>query len=201
MKKQYSGTMVPDMKLVFAQGNPGTQYERTRHNVGFRVLDVLAEKHSAAWKVQTKYNAALTEMQIEGEKVLLVKPLSFYNETGLVARSLVDFYKLSPQDDVLVIHDELALPFGTVRIRQKGSDAGNNGIKSLNAHLGSEYWRIRIGIWNELRDQIDDAAFVLSKFTSTESTQLEELISTTVLPLITDFVHGTLESHSQTLQN
>lgn len=193
--------MVPDMKLVFAQGNPGTQYERTRHNVGFRVLDVLAEKHSAAWKVQTKYNAALTEMQIEGEKVLLVKPLSFYNETGLVARSLVDFYKLSPQDDVLVIHDELALPFGTVRIRQKGSDAGNNGIKSLNAHLGSEYWRIRIGIWNELRDQIDDAAFVLSKFTSTESTQLEELISTTVLPLITDFVHGTLESHSQTLQN
>ncbi len=187
------------MKIIFAQGNPGAQYTRTRHNVGFLVLDALAEAESASWRTESKYKAEITEVHLEGEKVLLVKPLSFYNETGQVARALVDFYKLTPASDVLVIHDELALPFGTVRVREKGSDAGNNGIKSLNAHLGSDYVRIRIGIWNELRDRMDDAAFVLSVFTQEEMRQLSENFATTILPLIKKFVAGTLEPASHTL--
>ena len=187
------------MKLIFAQGNPGTQYARTRHNVGFIMLDALADAAKAQWKPESKYKAEVAAIQLQGEKVLLVKPTTFYNETGLAARALVDFYKLTPSEDVLVIHDELALPFGTVRIREKGSDAGNNGIKSLNAHLGPDYARIRIGIWNELRDRMVDAAFVLSVFNKDEQTHLAEKITPTVLTLIDNFVAGTLEPASHKL--
>lgn len=182
------------MKMIFAQGNPGTQYARTRHNVGFLLLDVFADQHSAAWKPEKKINAEIATATIEGEKVLLVKPLSYYNETGRVARAIVDFYKLNPASDVLVLHDELALPFGEVRIREKGSDAGNNGIKSLNAHLGQNYTRIRIGIWNELRDRIDDADFVLSAFTGEELTTLKARYAEAIEPSITAFIKGHLEA-------
>jgi len=186
------------MKIIFAQGNPGAQYARTRHNVGFIVLDALAAKENVPWKTDTKFKAEIASYTASGEKVLLVKPLSFYNETGLVIRSLVDFYKLEPVTEVLVIHDELALPFGTIRVREKGSDAGNNGIKSINAHIGQNYARIRIGIWNELRDKMDDAAFVLSSFTHTEFTQLKDMIEAKIIPLIADFIADTLEASSHT---
>lgn len=188
------------MKIIFAQGNPGTQYARTRHNAGFIVLDALAASEGASWKTDTKFKADIAEVHLEGEKTLLVKPLSYYNDTGLVARAIVDFYKLTPETDVLVIHDELALPFGTIRTREKGSDAGNNGIKSLNAHLGPLYWRIRIGIWNELRDRMDDANFVLSPFSADETAQLGKQITTTILPLVSQFIAGTLKNASHTHQ-
>lgn len=181
------------MKLIFAQGNPGRQYARTRHNTGFIALDALATAHNGQWKSQEKYKAEIAEIHIDGEKVWLVKPLSFYNETGQVARALVDFYKLNPAQDVLVIHDELALPFGTLRVREKGSDAGNNGIKSLNAHLGEGYARIRIGIWNDRRDLMDDADFVLSAFSTEEMKQLTTLIDEKIFPIVHDFTHGRLE--------
>jgi len=184
------------MKLLFAQGNPGRQYARTRHNTGFIALDAVAEAHGGTWRTQDKFRADIAEISVEGEKVLLVKPLSFYNETGQVARAIVDFYKLTPAEDVLVIHDELALPFGTIRVRQKGSDAGNNGIKSLNAHLGQDYARIRIGVWNERRNLMDDADFVLSAFSEEEAKQLNTLVTDTLVPLIDQFVQGTLETTS-----
>lgn len=190
------GTIEQDMKLIFAQGNPGRQYAHTRHNTGFIALDAIASALGGSWRVQDKFRAEIAEISIEGEKVLLVKPLSFYNETGQVARALVDFYKLDPAEDMLVIHDDLALPFGTIRVREKGSDAGNNGIKSLNAHVGPSYKRIRIGIWNELRDQMDDAAFVLNKFSSKEITLVEEMVKDMVTPLVLQFVEGSLISSS-----
>ncbi len=184
------------MKLVFAQGNPGAQYAHTRHNTGFIALEAIAEANSAAWKHQDKYKADIAEVTLSGEKVLLVKPLSFYNETGQVARTLIDFYKLTPSEDVLVIHDELALPFGTIRVREKGSDAGNNGIKSLNTHLGEEYSRIRVGIWNEKRDLMDDAAFVLSNFSSDEQKTLNEGLIPQITKLVEAFLKGELEAQS-----
>jgi PTH1 family peptidyl-tRNA hydrolase len=188
------------MKLLFAQGNPGRQYARTRHNTGFIALDALAEAQGSSWSTQTKFRADIAQIIVEGEKVLLVKPLSFYNETGQVARALVDFYKLEPSEDVLVIHDELALPFGTIRVREKGSDAGNNGIKSLNAHLGENYARIRVGIWNERRDIMDDADFVLSVFSEEEAKQLATLVETKITPLMNTFVKGNLEPVSHKLE-
>lgn len=187
------------MKLIFAQGNPGDKYAQTRHNVGFLVVDAVAGANDAAWKDVNKFNARIAELSMDGEKVILVRPQSFYNETGLVARQLIDFYKLDPATDVLVIHDDLALPLGTIRIREKGSDAGNNGIKSLNAHIGEAYQRIRIGIWTEQRDLMDDATFVLSRFSKEQADLLQSAVIPKSLELVDSFIRGTLEKTSHTL--
>lgn len=187
------------MKIIFAQGNPGAQYANTRHNVGFLIIDTLAAQHRADFVKKTKFHADIAEVSIAGEKVLLVKPATFYNETGQTARMLVDFYKLNPSADLLVIHDDLALPLGTLRIRDKGRDAGNNGIKSLNAHLGSNYARIRVGIYNDLRDRIHDADFVLSNFTKSEADTLKDTISPKVIELIDAFCAGNIETTSHKL--
>lgn len=160
------------MKLIFAQGNPGAQYAATRHNIGFDLIDLLAEKYRAEFVKKPKFHADIAETTVNGEKVLLVKPDTFYNETGQSARALIDFYKLNPAKDFLVIHDDLALPFGTLRTRESGRDAGNNGVKSLNSHLGERYCRIRVGIYNDLRDRIPDVDFVLGKFSAHEKNAL-----------------------------
>lgn len=187
------------MKVILAQGNPGAQYARSRHNVSWLVLDVFATKHDAVFAPQPKFFADIATATVKGEKVLLVKPTTFYNETGCAARAIVDFYKLDPVDDVLVVHDDLSLPFGTIRVRQKGSDAGNNGIKSLNAYMGPDYWRLRIGIWNDLRDRIDDADFVLSRFSKDEESQLKETIVPHAVQLVESFTIGGLETTHHTL--
>ena len=160
------------MKIIFAQGNPGKEFENTRHNVGFFLLGEIAKKYGAEFTKKPKFHAEIAEFSKDSEKTLLVKPATFYNETGISARALVDFYKCDPATDLLVIHDDLALPFGTLRTREKGSDAGNNGIKSLNAHLGQNYRRVRVGIYNELRDRQPDVEFVLGKFTANEKAAL-----------------------------
>lgn len=187
------------MKVIFAQGNPGAQYANTRHNVGFLVVDTLAAQHKAEFIKKPKFHADIAEVQIAGEKVLLVKPATFYNETGQAARKIVDFYKVDASNDFLVIHDDLALPLGTLRVREKGRDAGNNGIKSLNAHLGSGFARIRIGIYNDLRDRIHDADFVLSNFTKTEADALKETITPKAIELIESFCTGSIAATSHKL--
>lgn len=180
------------MKLIFAQGNPGTEYRDTRHNVGFSMLDAYAHEHELEWAEKTKFNAYIAECSLEGEKILLVKPTTFYNETGQSARSLVDFYKLNPATDVLVLHDDIALPLGTIRTRERGSSAGNNGIKSLNTHLGEHYSRTRIGVWTERAEHMDATAFVLGKFTADERKTLtdQQLI---VSEIIDSFINEVFE--------
>lgn len=163
------------MKIILAQGNPGTQYAYTRHNIGFLLIDDFAQKNRAEFIKKPKFHADIAEFAVKGEKIFLIKPTTFYNETGRSARLLVDFYKLDPSNDFLVIHDDLALPFGTIRTREKGSDAGNNGIKSLNTHIGSNYRRIRVGIYNDLRERINDADFVLSHFLPQEKNALSDV--------------------------
>lgn len=182
------------MKLIFGLGNPESHYDGTRHNVGFFVLNELVQQQGAAFKHSVKFKADIAEYTVGETRVLLAKPTTYYNLVGESARAIVDFYKLNPQD-VLIIHDELALPFGTLRTRQGGSDAGNNGIKSLNQHLGPDTQRLRIGIWNELRDKMDDADFVLAKFSSTERQQLAA-ISEVVTQQIDDFIAGKLAHHT-----
>lgn len=186
------------MKLIFAQGNPGQQYVHTRHNTGFIILNSLS--HNTSWKKSDKFNAEIAETTLNGEKVLLAKPLTFYNETGQSAQALVNFYKLDPSKDMLVIHDDLALPLGTIRVREKGSDAGNNGIKSLNAHLGPHYFRMRVGIWNEKRNFMDDANFVLSSFSEEELKILNEKIIPQAFNLIKDFLQDKLQPTSHRLE-
>jgi len=180
------------MKLIFAQGNPGKEYDGTRHNVGFYMIDALAKEHGASFTKKPKFYAEIADTTIFGEKILLVKPSTFYNETGQSARLLTDFYKLNPKTDFLVIYDDLALPFGTIRTRLSGRDAGNNGVKSLNAHLGLEHARIRVGIYNALRDRIHDADFVLGRFSKEESEHLPQLLNK-VTEFTEAFITGTFE--------
>ena len=184
------------MKIIFAQGNPDTKYKNTRHNTGFLVLDALGEKYDASWRAIDKYKGLISNIEINGEKVILVKPLSYYNDTGTVARLLIDYYKLTPAHDFLVVHDDLALPFGTIRVRDNGSDAGNNGIKSLNQHLGEYYSRLRVGIWNDLRDRMDDVNFVLGNFTKPEYEELEKKIIPKTVELIESFAANKLATTS-----
>lgn len=190
---------ISTMKIIFAQGNPGTQYTNTRHNVGFLVVDTIARQHGADFTKKPKFHADIAEVEIAGEKVLLVKPATFYNETGQAARKIVDFYKVTTDNDFIVIHDDLALPLGTLRVREKGRDAGNNGIKSLNAHLGSAFTRIRVGIYNDLRDRIHDADFVLSNFTKSETDTLNDAIIPKVTELVAAFCAGSIEATSHKL--
>jgi PTH1 family peptidyl-tRNA hydrolase len=187
------------MKIIFAQGNPGAQYADTRHNIGFFLIDELAKKYGVEFVKKQKFHADIAEMTVSGEKVLFVKPATFYNETGQAARLLIDFYKCDPTRNLLVVHDDLALPFGTIRTREKGSDAGNNGVKSLNAHLGPSYARLRVGIYNELRDRIPDVDFVLGRFSQDEKTALPK-IGQTVEKVVDEFIHGTFEPTKITTQ-
>jgi peptidyl-tRNA hydrolase, PTH1 family len=180
------------MKVIFAQGNPGIQYASSRHNVGFVALDHLAKDWKVEFVKKPRFYADIAETTIDGEKILLVKPTTFYNETGQSARAILDFYKLDPKTDFLVIHDDMALPIGTIRTRLKGSDAGNNGVKSLNAHLGDEFARIRIGIFNDERHDTPAVNFVLGMFTAHEKNALGAVIEQ-VERFVKSFIKGNFE--------
>lgn len=180
------------MKIVFAQGNPGPQYQNTRHNVGFMALDAFAAKQKVTFTSKPKFHADIAQFHHKSEKILLVKPTTFYNETGVAAWQLIDFYKLDPASDFLAIHDELALPFGVVRTRLSGNDAGNNGVKSLNTLLSHDYARIRIGIATPLRAQADAANFVLGNFTQDEKNTLTDIFKH-VDYFIEQFLDGNLQ--------
>lgn len=180
------------MKLIIGLGNPEQRYENTRHNVGFFVVSRYAREQGTKFQAKDKFKADIAELTVNGEKLILVKPTTYYNSSGEAVRAIADFYKIEPSE-ILVIHDELALPFGTIRTRLGGSDAGNNGVKSINQHLGPDTARIRVGVWNELRDRINDADFVLSNFTSDEQTRLEETLPR-LYSLIDSFISGSFET-------
>ena len=184
------------MKLIFAQGNPEPIYTNSRHNVGFAILNAIADENNAKWAHKLKLLAKITEIKIGKEKILLAKPNTFYNETGTSIKKIIKFYKLDPANDSLVIHDDLALPFGTIRIRNNGRSAGNNGIKSINTHIKTHYNRIKIGIRNDQSDQMEDADFVLAKFSKDELKQLKKSIIPQVIELTKQFCADSLEHTS-----
>lgn len=195
------------MKVILALGNPGEKYVHTRHNAGFLVIDQLAAGQSAHFSNKPKFFADIAELNnvkpvstadvksraaSPQEKVLLVKPTTYYNEVGIAARAILDFYKLT-LDNVLVIHDDTALDFGKIRVRKGGRDAGSNGLKSLHAHIGADFWHIRIGTDNLLRRQIGDVDFVLSKFNADEQKILRDWTIPESIKLIGTFLDGTIE--------
>ncbi len=186
------------MKVIFAQGNPETRYTNTRHNVGWVILDAYAHSLKVEFVAKPKFFASVAELTLNGEKVLLIKPTTYYNETGRSSRAILDFYKLA-SNDILVLHDELSLAFGTLRIREKGRDAGNNGIKSLNAHIGENYIRLRVGVDNELHARMNDSDFVLSNFSKEEQEYLDSHIIPKALTIIDDFISGNHQTTSHTL--
>jgi PTH1 family peptidyl-tRNA hydrolase len=147
------------MKLVIGLGNPGSQYERTRHNAGFRVLDVLAKKLS--WKWERHGRAMLASGTLGTEKVILAKPITYMNNSGEAVGELVRWYKLQPED-MLVAYDELDLPVGKLRLRASGSAAGHNGLESIIRHLHTNHFpRLRIGIGRPANHRIATINYVL----------------------------------------
>jgi PTH1 family peptidyl-tRNA hydrolase len=182
------------MKLIIGLGNIGQQYQLTRHNIGFFVVDHIARQFDATFVEKTKFKCDMAEFTFNGEKALLIKPMTYYNESGAAVRAVMDFYKIDTAD-ILAVHDELALPFGTVRARLGGSDAGNNGIKSVTAHVGDQYGRIRVGIKNDHHSQMQDADFVLSKFNKDEQVQLP-LLAEHAQVIIEAFLQDTFEPHT-----
>ncbi len=164
------------MKIIVGFGNPGTQYNFTRHNVGFLALDFYAKIHKLDWQEKPKFNALVAK---DGDR-LLVKTKTFYNEVGQSTRAIMDFYKLTPQD-FLAVCDDFSLEFGKLRFRERGSAGGNNGLKSMINHFGTDNFpRYRIGTANDaLRSRIGDTDFVLGKFTDHERGQLPQILKQT----------------------
>lgn len=160
------------MFLIVGLGNPGSQYEDTRHNIGFKVVDNIAKEYNIEVNRQ-KFKGIYGEGFINGEKVILLKPTTYMNLSGESIREVVDFYKLS-NEDVLVIYDDISLDVGRLRIRDKGSAGGHNGIKSIIAHLGTDVFpRIKVGVG---QPNVDLVNYVLGKFTKEEMEVLSESI-------------------------
>lgn len=162
------------MKIVVGLGNPGRQYAKTRHNIGFMVVDKFASIHSLSFS-RKKFNAKIASGSVEGEDVLLVKPQTFMNLSGNAVGSLVRFHK--PEfSDLLVVYDDVDLPFGKIRLRPFGGSGGHKGMKSIIANLGVESFpRLRIGIRGTfLYDDLSD--YVLGRFTAEERTGLDAIL-------------------------
>lgn len=182
------------MKLIVGLGNPGAEYQETRHNFGFMALDAYVRHHGVAWRSKAKFSAEIAELDLDGEKVLLAKPQTFYNLVGNAVQQIRSFYKID-MNDVLVIHDEMALPLGTIRTRRGGSDAGNNGIKNIINTNGAEFARVRIGsglqptVSGDTQPTHNRRDYVLGRLSAADRNILDEELAT-VGQIITEFIEG-----------
>ena len=165
------------MKLVVGLGNKGREYENTRHNMGFMLVDRYLQYKNITDKFKEKFNAMYIETTINNEKVIFIKPMTYMNNSGIAVRAFLDFYKLN-SEDILVISDDLDLDLGKFRLRRNGSSGGHNGLKSIISHLGTDnFKRLRIGISNDKDDVIN---YVLSKFGKKELSEIDTMFDTLV---------------------
>lgn len=161
------------MQLVVGLGNPGAGYARNRHNVGFMAVDEIVRRHSfSPWR--SKFHGQLAEGTIAGEKVLILKPETYMNESGRAVQAAMTFYKIAPRD-VIVLHDELDLAGGKVRVKRGGGHAGHNGLRSIHAHVGPDYARVRIGIGHP-GDKERVVGHVLKDFSREEDQWVQKLL-------------------------
>ena len=167
------------MKLIVGLGNPGAEYRNTRHNIGFMVIDKLAEKFGV--EVQKKMMRAVTgQGLLDGQKVVLAKPQTYMNLSGQAVVALMNWYKVLPED-LLVICDDLNLDTGRLRLRKKGSDGGHNGLKSVTQDLGTgDFPRLRLGIGRPSHPGHEQVSFVLGKFGTQDAEVLAEVIGRAV---------------------
>lgn len=160
------------MYLIAGLGNPTKEYDKTRHNAGFSVIDVLADRYRIDVS-EKKHKALCGRGVIEGQKVLLLKPQTFMNLSGESVREAADFYKVDPEH-IIVIYDDISLDVGQLRIRKKGSAGGHNGIKNIIAHLGTqEFPRIKVGVGDK-PPRMDLADYVLSRFSKEDREKMEQ---------------------------
>ncbi|MBT3514037.1 MAG: aminoacyl-tRNA hydrolase [Nitrospina sp.] len=165
--------------LIIGLGNPGPRYELTRHNVGFLVVNSLAEKQRIALS-QSKHKALYGEGEIEGCRVMIAKPMTYMNNSGQAAKLILSALEISP-NQVLVVHDDIDLPLGKIKIKKKGGDAGQLGVRSITEKFGTDqYYRIRVGVGRP--DDVEDIVdYVLTPFTEAENKLLNEVVEEALL--------------------
>ena len=163
------------IRLIVGLGNPGREYESTRHNVGFRWADEFARAHKLSFNNEAKFHGLTTRGTLHGHELILLKPQTFMNVSGRAVGSLAQFYKITPAE-MLVVHDELDLPPGAARLKMGGGHGGHNGLKDIIAHLGSkDFWRLRLGIGHPgERNEVSD--YVLSQARREERELIDEAI-------------------------
>lgn len=191
------------MKLIVGLGNPGKEYEKTRHNVGFLILDALREKLEAEeFHEEKRLKALLTKAKTDSLDLLLAKPLTYMNKSGEAVQKILHFYKLKPQD-LVVVYDDLDLSLDHIRVRQKGSAGTHNGMKSIVASLGTDNFpRVRVGI--ESRGETapikqDLASFVLSTFTKKDGIKAKKAIekaADAIITMLTEGIHAAMNRYN-----
>jgi PTH1 family peptidyl-tRNA hydrolase len=176
--------------MIVGLGNPGKEYDGTRHNIGFACVDEFVTKNSdmAGWVAKSDLKCVMSIGRLGETRVIAIKPTTFMNVSGEAVRAVSDFYKIH-QNQVIVVHDELDVPFGQIRTRVGGGSAGHNGIKSLIEHISEEFGRVRIGIGPKTPEQIDSADFVLGKFSKDQQAKLPAL-RLEVTAILTEYVYG-----------
>lgn len=190
-KKEFSSSSGSPEFMIVGLGNPGKEYEYTRHNAGFLMLDRLAVEQNIEIK-KLKHKALIGDTVIGGHRCLLVKPQTFMNNSGEAVRDIANFYKIPPEN-IIVIFDDISLPCGKLRIRRKGTDGGHNGIKSIIYHLNSDNFpRIKIGIGAKPHPDYNLADWVLSTFTKDDMDNLIEAIKKAV-SVLPDMLDGNID--------
>jgi len=162
------------LKVIVGLGNPGAEYARTRHNAGFWLVDELARRHGGTFRHEGRHQAELARVRIGGEEIWLLKPMTFMNRSGGPVSSVLNFYKIAPAQ-MLVAHDEIDLPSGTVRLKDAGGHGGHNGLRDIIAAQGDGFWRLRIGVGHPgtAKDVVD---FVLTHAGKDEQRIIDETI-------------------------
>jgi PTH1 family peptidyl-tRNA hydrolase len=175
--------------LIVGLGNPGEEYTGSRHNVGFMCLDEFARKNDfSPWIAKKDLKCEMTSQTLGDTRVILCKPQTFMNLSGEAVQAVQHFYKLNNTQTV-VVHDELDVNFGQIRMRIGGASAGNNGIKSVSQHVGEDYGRVRVGIGPKKPEQIDAADFVLQDFSKAEQAELPTMLRE-VNSILSEYSYG-----------
>jgi len=185
------------MLLFVGLGNPTPDSENNRHNVGFKIIDVINKKFTLS-KQKPKFKGLLTTGNIEGKKVYAIKPLTFMNNSGICIRELIEYFKIDAED-VIVFHDDLDIEFGKVKAKFGGSSAGHNGIESIDKFIGKDYSRVRVGV-GKPEGAIEIADYVLQDFDEDEVIQLEK-ISKNITDYIENLINKELDLFSSNVNN
>jgi len=174
------------LRMIVGLGNPGPEHQLTRHNAGFWFVDLLARRHGGEFRDYRKYSGELARVTIAERELMLLKPTTYMNRSGLSVRQLSDFFKVPPEE-ILVVYDELDLPVGALRLKKGGGHGGHNGLRDVIAHLGDGFWRMRIGIGHPgNRTEVID--YVLTRAPRAEEDLILEAVTTAAdaMPLLLD---------------
>ncbi len=179
------------IRLIVGLGNPGEKHLQTRHNAGFWFVDAVARKNNAVFKYESKFKGEVAFFFYQGEKIWLLKPHTYMNESGESLRPFADFYKISTEE-ILIAHDEIDLPSGEIKLKWAGGHGGHNGLRSIFSHLNKDFWRIRIGVGHP-GDKNQVVNYVLKKTSSQDKAEIDGAIDD-ALTVVDELLRGEMEA-------